>query len=226
MKQEGLRLWIKRGVDVTLAGAAGLLGAPLIAATALAVRYAIGRPVLFSQQRPGRHGAPFRLYKFRTMTDARDAEGNLLPDRQRLTRIGKLLRDFSLDELPQLWNVVNGDMSLVGPRPLLTQYLDRYTPEQARRHDVLPGITGWAQVNGRNSRSWEEKFELDVWYVDHWSPMLDAKILAVTILAVLRRDGVAHAGYTTMPEFLGYDGTAVPAPEYRDAPEPSDVSTR
>lgn len=226
MKQEGIRLWIKRGVDITFAGAVGVLGAPVIAATALAVRCAIGKPVLFSQQRPGRHGAPFKLYKFRTMTDARDADGNLLPDARRLTRVGKLLRDFSLDELPQVWNVLKGDMSLVGPRPLLTQYLGRYTKEQARRHDVLPGITGWAQVNGRNSRSWEEKFELDVWYVDHWSPVLDAKILAKTILAVLRRDGVAHAGYTTMPEFLGYDGTAVLAPEYRDIPVPGDGRTR
>jgi lipopolysaccharide/colanic/teichoic acid biosynthesis glycosyltransferase len=152
------------------------------------------------------------------MTDERDANGDLKPDAERLTEFGKWLRRLSLDEVPQLWNVLRGDMSLVGPRPLLMQYLDRYTPEQARRHDVLPGITGWCQVNGRNSLSWDEKFALDVWYVDHWSLALDAKILVATAATLLRKKDISHGSYATMPEFLGYDGKATPAPEYRGSP--------
>ena len=163
----------------------------------------IGKPVLFRQVRPGWHAAAFQLYKLRTMTDSCDASGRLLPDAQRLTPFGRFLRSTSLDELPELWNVLRGDMSLVGPRPLLMQYLDRYTPEQARRHEVRPGLTGWAQVNGRNAISWEEKFALDVWYVDHVSLRLDLVILLRTVAAVLRRTGISAAGEATMAEFQG-----------------------
>jgi sugar transferase EpsL len=218
MRQSGLPLKAKRAFDVLGAGTALLLGAPVIAAVAVSVRVGLGSPILFRQRRPGLHGNPFELLKLRTMTDRRDASGNLLPDSQRLTELGKLLRRLSLDELPQLVNVLRGDMSLVGPRPLLVQYLARYTPEQARRHDVLPGITGWCQINGRNSLSWEEKFQLDVWYVDNWSLGLDARILLRTALTFLRKKDISHGAYATMPEFLGYDGTAVPEPEYREAP--------
>jgi len=153
--------------------------------------------------RPGLKGKPFYMYKFRTMTDETDEQGNLLPDELRLTRLGKFLRSTSLDELPELFNVLKGDMSLVGPRPLLMQYLDRYTPEQARRHEMKPGITGWAQVNGRNAITWEEKFALDVWYVDNWSLWLDLKILAMTIVKVFKREGISAEGEATMPEFMG-----------------------
>jgi lipopolysaccharide/colanic/teichoic acid biosynthesis glycosyltransferase len=153
--------------------------------------------------RPGLHGKPFVMYKFCTMLDLRDKEGNLLPDEQRLTGIGRFLRSTSLDELPELINVLKGEMSLVGPRPLLMEYLDRYTPEQARRHNVKPGITGWAQVNGRNAISWEDKFKLDVWYVDNWSLWLDIKILFLTIIQVFRREGISADGYSTMPKFMG-----------------------
>lgn len=206
MKQTGWRLLCKRAFDVTVAGSALVAFSPILAGTALLVRTTMGSPVLFRQKRPGKGGRPFYVYKFRTMTDERDAAGNLLPDEQRLTRLGKFIRSTSLDELPQLLNVLKGDMSLVGPRPLLMQYLDRYTPEQARRHDVLPGITGWAQVNGRNAIRWEEKFELDTWYVDNWSLWLDLRILALTVLRVLQRKGVSSAGHATMPEFMGtYD---------------------
>jgi lipopolysaccharide/colanic/teichoic acid biosynthesis glycosyltransferase len=163
----------------------------------------VGSPVLFSQQRPGLRGKPFLMLKFRTMTHARDAQGNLLPDEQRLTRLGRLLRTTSLDELPELLNVLTGDMSLVGPRPLLMEYVPRYNPQQARRHEVRPGITGWAQVNGRNAISWEEKFTLDVWYVDNQSLWLDIKILFQTLVAVLKRDGIGAIGHTTMPVFTG-----------------------
>lgn len=161
------------------------------------------RPILFHQLRAGLYGRPFWLYKFRTMTDARDSNGRLLPDEQRLTRFGRWLRSTSLDELPELWNVLKGDMSLVGPRPLLVEYLDRYSPEQARRHEMKPGLTGWAQVNGRNALSWEEKFRLDVWYVDNWSIWLDFKILWLTLVKVLTRDGISAHGHATMPEFKG-----------------------
>ena len=167
------------------------------------VRLNLGRPVFFRQPRPGRQGRVFELIKFRTMTQARDAQGHLLPDAQRLTRFGRWLRSTSLDELPEVLNVLRGEMSLVGPRPLLVQYLDRYSPEQARRHEVLPGLTGWVQVKGRNALTWEEKFRLDVWYVDHRSLWLDLRILALTVWHVLRRHGVSAPGAATMPEFMG-----------------------
>jgi sugar transferase EpsL len=163
----------------------------------------MGRPVLFRQQRAGLKGQPIVLLKFRTMTDTRDLEGRLLPDAARVTRFGHLLRSLSLDELPTLINVLRGEMSLVGPRPLLMQYMERYSPEQARRHEVKPGITGWAQVNGRNALSWEEKFRLDVWYVDHVSFWLDLKILCMTVWNVMKREGISAVGHATMPEFLG-----------------------
>jgi sugar transferase EpsL len=194
---------VKHGVD-RLAGVAGLVAvAPVLVPAVAAVRVALGRPAIFVQERPGLGGRPFKLVKLRTMSDARDAQGNLLPDEQRLTRLGRFLRATSIDELPQLWNVARGEMSLVGPRPLLMQYLDRYTPEQARRHLVRPGITGWAQVNGRNALSWEEKFALDVWYVDNWTLWLDARILAKTVIGVLERRGISNKNSATMPEFMG-----------------------
>jgi len=180
-----------------------LLLAPLLLGLALLVRLAMGSPVLFCQKRPGLHGKPFVMYKFRTMRDMCDAQGNLLPDSQRLTRLGRFLRSTSLDELPELWNVLKGEMSLVGPRPLLMEYLDRYTPEQMRRHEVLPGITGWAQVNGRNAISWNERFRLDVWYVDHWSLWLDLKIIALTIWKIIRKEGISQPGQATMDKFMG-----------------------
>lgn len=175
---------------------------------ALLVRVAHGSPVLFRQSRPGHGGRPFEMMKFRTMTDARDSEGVLLPDGERLTRFGRFLRRTSLDELPEFWNVLKGDMSLVGPRPLLMEYLDRYSAEQARRHDVPPGITGWAQVNGRNAISWEQKFALDVWYVDNRTLMLDLRILAMTVMQVIRGHGVSAAEHATMPPFTGSDADA------------------
>jgi len=165
-----------------------------------------GRPIIFRQLRPGYRTKPFWLFKFRTMTNARDSQGNLLPDKERLTRLGSSLRNFSLDELPELFNVLRGEMSWVGPRPLLMQYLERYTPEQARRHDVLPGITGWAQINGRNVITWEEKFNYDVWYVDHWSFWLDIKILLLTFWKVLKREGISQPGHATAEEFMGSQG--------------------
>lgn len=175
----------------------------MFAAISLLIRTRLGYPILFTQTRPGLHGKPFTIYKFRTMTDERDADGKLLPDSDRLTRLGRFLRSTSLDELPELFNVIKGEMSLVGPRPLLMQYLNRYTPEQARRHEVRPGITGWAQINGRNALSWEEKFALDVWYVDNCSLWLDIRIIALTIWKVFRREGISHQGEATMPEFKG-----------------------
>jgi lipopolysaccharide/colanic/teichoic acid biosynthesis glycosyltransferase len=159
--------------------------------------------VFFTQTRPGKDGKPFQMVKFRSMTTAKDADGNLLPDDQRLPKFGKLLRSTSLDELPELWNVLKGDMSLVGPRPLLMQYLDRYTPEQRRRHEVRPGITGWAQVNGRNNVPWEERFKMDVWYVDNHNLLLDIKILWMTVLKVVKRSDVSQEGHATMTEFMG-----------------------
>lgn len=190
-------------MDLLVALPAVVLLAPLIVAIAAAIRLQLGKPVMFRQLRPGKDGRPFTLLKFRTMTAACDARGNLLPDGQRITRLGAFLRSASLDELPQLWNVVRGDMSLVGPRPLLMEYLPRYTPQQARRHQVLPGITGWAQVSGRNALSWEEKFELDTWYVDHWSLALDMTILWQTGWRVITREGISQQGHATMEEFLG-----------------------
>ena len=168
---------------------------------AILVRLKIGPPILFSQTRPGLHGRPFLLYKFRTMKEALDAERTSLSDADRLTQFGKILRATSLDELPELWNVIKGDMGIVGPRPLLMQYLDRYTPEQARRHEVKPGLTGWAQVNGRNAITWEEKFTLDVWYVDNWTLGLDLMIIGMTIKKVLKMEGISQEGEATMPEF-------------------------
>lgn len=167
------------------------------------VRLDMGSPVMFRQQRPGLHGRPFYMIKFRTMTDARAPEGGLLPDAQRLTPLGRFLRSTSLDELPELWNVLRGDMSLVGPRPLLMEYLPLYSASQARRHEVRPGITGWAQVNGRNAISWDKRFELDVWYVDHHGLCLDIRILWMTVGKVFRRDGISAAGEATMPAFTG-----------------------
>ncbi|WP_243028301.1 sugar transferase [Thermus albus] len=197
---------LKRLLDIVGASFALLVFGPLMLYIALRIWMQIGRPVLFRQVRPGLHGKPFVMYKFRTMTQERDAEGRLLPDEKRLTPLGRFLRQYSLDELPEFINVLKGDMSLVGPRPLLMEYLDRYTAEQARRHEVKPGITGWAQVNGRNALSWEEKFRLDVWYVDNWNLLLDLKILLLTLVKVLRREGINAPGHATMPEFRGSDG--------------------
>jgi lipopolysaccharide/colanic/teichoic acid biosynthesis glycosyltransferase len=194
---------MKRVFDLSVAAAAVVLLAPLVLAVAVAVRLCLGKPVWFVQERPGRHGVPFRMIKFRTMRDALDANGRPLPDGERLTRLGRFLRAASLDELPELWNVLRGDMSLVGPRPLLMEYLPLYSAEQARRHEVKPGITGWAQMNGRNALSWEEKFRLDVWYVDHASLWLDLKIIALTLWKTVRRDGISQSGHATMPDFLG-----------------------
>jgi sugar transferase EpsL len=201
---------VKRGFDIVVAIAMGCVLAPLAGAVSLLL-WITSRRVLFRQLRPGLHGVPFTLYKFRTMSDAYDNKGVLLPDEQRLGKIGYLVRSSSLDEFPQLWNVIKGDMSLVGPRPLLTEYLVRYTPEQARRHDVRPGLTGWAQINGRNTISWEDKFVLDAWYVDHASFFLDLKILWRTIVRVLRRADISNRGHATMPEFMGsYHVTSYP----------------
>ena len=193
--------FVKRILDIGCAFSGLMILSPLLAMLALAVRIKHGGKVFFRQARPGIGGKPFTLYKFRTMTNARDTADNLLPDADRLTPLGRFLRSTSLDELPELINILKGDMSIVGPRPLLMQYLDRYTPEQARRHEVKPGLTGWAQINGRNAISWEEKFALDVWYVDHQSFVLDLKIIGLTILKVLRREGISAAGEATMPEF-------------------------
>jgi len=193
----------KRLFDVAASALVLVVGAPVFAATAALVWADVGRPLVFRQDRVGLGGRVFELVKFRTMKDAVDAAGRPLPDGERLTRIGRLLRASSLDELPQLINVLRGDMSLVGPRPLLVEYLPRYSPEQARRHEVAPGITGLAQVAGRNGLSWPEKFALDVYYVDHQSAVLDLKILARTVAAVVRRDGISAAGQATMPPFQG-----------------------
>lgn len=197
---------MKRLFDITVAGLLLLLLWPLLLVLAVLVRTRLGSPVLFRQQRPGLHGEPFMLCKLRTMSDARDSVGKLLPDEARLGQFGSLLRKLSVDELPQLWNVLKGDMSLVGPRPLLMQYLERYSPAQARRHEVRPGITGLAQVNGRNAISWEARFELDVWYVDNRSFMLDMKILAMTARRLFGSKDVSAQGHVTMPEFTGNAG--------------------
>ena len=196
---------IKRIFDLFLAASILVVLSPVLLVLAGMIRFFLGSPVLFRQIRPGLHGSPFRLVKFRTMTDAKDAEGHLLSDAERLTRFGRFLRSTSMDELPELWNVIKGDMSLVGPRPLMMQYLNRYTLEQARRHEVKPGITGWAQVNGRNDITWDQKFFLDVWYVDHHSRWLDLKIIALTILKILKREGISQPGYSTAEEFMGTD---------------------
>jgi sugar transferase EpsL len=194
---------MKRLIDIVVSAVALAIVAPLLAVLALLIHWKLGGPVLFRQTRPGLQGKPFTILKFRTMNEGCDANGNLLPDDQRLTRFGRFLRASSMDELPELWNVLRGDMSLVGPRPLLMEYLPLYTPEQARRNEVRPGITGWAQVNGRNALSWEDKFKLDVWYVDNRSFCLDLKILFLTIQKVLLRDGISAANDATMPKFTG-----------------------
>ena len=194
---------MKRAFDLISVISGSLLIFPLILLLALLVLLRIGGPIFFCQTRPGLHGKPFMMVKFRTMTDARDAEGLLLPDAQRLTAFGKFLRSSSLDELPELLNVLKGEMSLVGPRPLLMEYLPLYSPEQTRRHEVRPGITGWAQVNGRNAISWEEKFKLDVWYVDNQSLVLDLKILWMTFAKVFKREGISQEGQATAEKFKG-----------------------
>nr|WP_224746017.1 sugar transferase [Neiella litorisoli] len=190
-------------LDLFAAIVALLLLWPVLLIVALLVAVKLGRPVLFSQVRPGKHGRPFKMYKFRTMTDARDDSGELLPDSERLTSFGRFLRSTSLDELPELWNVLVGNMSLVGPRPLLMEYLPLYSEHQRRRHEMPPGITGWAQVNGRNAISWQQKFDYDVWYVDHQSIWLDLKIIWLTVLKVIKRDGISGEGEATMSKFEG-----------------------
>ncbi len=193
----------KRMLDLTLATLGLVVLSPLFLLLALLVRLLLGKPVLFRQERAGYKGRPFTIYKFRTMTDARDAGGNLLPDAARLTRFGRFLRALSLDELPELFNVLRGEMSLVGPRPLLLEYLPRYSPEQMRRHDVYPGLTGWAQIHGRNALTWQDKFALDVWYADHWSFWLDVRILLLTLWKILKREGISQPGQATAEEFMG-----------------------
>ena len=194
---------LKRFVDICGALAGLILLSPVLLVAMVWIRLTMGSPVFFKQQRPGLHGKPFVMLKFRTMSDARDDSGDLLPDEQRLTRLGNFLRKTSLDEFPEFINVLKGDMSLVGPRPLLMRYLPLYSPEQSRRHEVKPGITGWAQVNGRNALSWEQKFEYDVWYVDHGNFWLDMRILFLTVWKVIRRDGISADDHATMPFFIG-----------------------
>jgi lipopolysaccharide/colanic/teichoic acid biosynthesis glycosyltransferase len=203
MQQTGWALLVKKGMDKALAGSALLVTAPLQAGLACAIAVRMGTPVFFRQKRPGYHGKTIEVFKFRTMTNERDASGHLLPDQQRMTALGRWLRATSLDELPQMWNVLLGDLSLVGPRPLLMQYLPLYSKEQAKRHDVLPGITGWSQINGRNSIDWDQKLALDVWYVENWSLLLDLRIMVETAWKVLKKQDVAHPGHETMPFFTG-----------------------
>lgn len=194
---------MKRCLDIVVSGWALMLLLPVFLIIGLLIRCNMGGPVLFRQTRPGLFGQPFQMIKFRTMTDACDASGALLPDQDRLLPLGKMLRNFSLDELPEFWNVLKGEMSLVGPRPLLMEYLPLYNAEQARRHQVKPGLTGWAQINGRNALSWEEKFKLDVWYVDHQSFYLDMKILFLTVYKVFKREGINQSDQVTMHKFTG-----------------------
>lgn len=198
--------YFKRLFDLLFTIPGLIVVSPILGLISLLIRFKLGSPILFRQQRPGFYGKPFFCYKFRTMTNSRDGDGNLLPDSERLNGFGRFLRSTSLDELPELFNVLKGDMSLVGPRPLLMQYLERYTPEQMRRHEVKPGITGWAQVNGRNALTWEEKFKLDVWYVDNWSLWLDLKIIAMTIWKILKREGINQPGHATVEYFRGSKG--------------------
>ena len=193
--------WTKRLFDLLVAGALLIVLSPILFLIGIMVRVVIGSPVLFHQIRPGLGGKPFTIYKFRTMTNEHDKNGDTLPDADRMTALGRILRNTSLDELPELLNVIIGDMSLVGPRPLLMQYLERYTAEQTRRHEVKPGITGWAQINGRNSLTWPEKFDLDIWYVDNQSLWLDFKIIAQTILKIIKREGINQPGQATAEEF-------------------------
>ena len=223
MRAPVYRRYGKRCFDTVAAAAALLALAPVLGVTAILVRWRLGAPILFRQQRPGLHGELFTVLKFRTMTDACDRDGEPLPDDRRLTRFGKFLRSASLDELPELWNVLRGDMSLVGPRPWLPQYLRLYTPEQARRHDVRPGITGWAQINGRNRADWADRLDMDLWYVERHSFRLDVKILALTVVKVLRRADVQAAGHATMTEF---SGTPAEGPSANVLPlEPSSVDS-
>jgi lipopolysaccharide/colanic/teichoic acid biosynthesis glycosyltransferase len=192
---------VKRLLDLLIASVALISLAPIILVAIIVIRVKLGTPIFFRQVRPGKGGVPFRMIKFRTMSDARDASGALLSDEHRLGSLGRFLRATSVDELPELWNVIRGEMSIVGPRPLLMHYLPHYSREQARRHEVRPGITGWAQVNGRNALSWEEKFAYDVWYVDHQSLWLDLKIMLLTLRQVITRAGISSQGHATMPEF-------------------------
>jgi lipopolysaccharide/colanic/teichoic acid biosynthesis glycosyltransferase len=194
---------VKRSVDIVIVLLVGVIALPLCLVLALVIRNKLGSPVFFRQVRPGLHGVPFKMIKFRTMTDERGPDGNLLPDAIRLTPFGRFLRASSLDELPELWNVLKGDMSLVGPRPLLMEYLPLYDSNQNKRHEVRPGITGWAQVNGRNTVSWDERFGMDVWYVENQSFVLDLRILLMTIKKVIVREGISAAGEATMPKFKG-----------------------
>ena len=194
---------LKRLIDILASGLALIILSPVIIVVAILVNSKLGSPIFFKQIRPGLGGKPFKMVKFRTMLDAVDSQGNPLPDEVRLTDFGKFLRSTSLDELPELWNVLKGDMSLVGPRPLLMEYLPLYSADQARRHEVRPGVTGWAQINGRNAISWEQKFELDTWYVDNQSLWLDIKILFLTVWKVVHRDGISAAGEATMSRFMG-----------------------
>ena len=195
--------YIKRLMDILLSGLALVLLSPVLLVTAILVGTKLGSPVIFCQQRPGKNEKIFKLYKFRSMTDQRDEKGELLPDEVRLTKFGKLLRASSLDELPELWNILRGDMSIVGPRPLLVKYLPLYNEEQKHRHDVRPGLTGWAQANGRNAITWEEKFQLDVWYVEHLCFWVDVKTVFLTVKNVLRREGISSGTAVTMEEFQG-----------------------
>lgn len=197
----------KRGFDLIGSLCMLIVLSPVLLVVWIMVRAKIGRPAFFCQERPGLGGKIFKMYKFRTMTETCDEQGQLLPDEQRLTGFGAALRKTSLDELPELFNILKGDMSFVGPRPLLVRYLDRYTKEQARRHDVRPGLTGWAQVNGRNAVSWEKRFQLDLWYVEHWNLKLDVKILCMTVAKVLKREGISSEGSATMEEFMGQSET-------------------
>jgi sugar transferase EpsL len=214
---------LKRLFDIIVAALLLVATAPLMAVIALLIRLNLGSSVLFFQDRPGLGGRPFRLVKFRTMTELRDDQGKLLPDKDRLLSMGRWLRASSLDELPELWNILRGEMSLVGPRPLLMEYLPLYTPEQARRHDVRPGLTGWAQVNGRNALSWEAKFALDVWYVENRSFLLDLKILLMTVKRIVTSDGISSAGEATMPRFTG-STAALSDDEQGQTCEPQDFS--
>jgi sugar transferase EpsL len=198
-----MRHFIKRLFDIISSAAGLIVISPLLIVLAILIRLKLGSPILFRQQRPGLGGKAFVIYKFRTMTDQRDASGNLLLDSQRLPAFGRFLRSTSFDELPELLNVLKGDMSIVGPRPLMMKYLGRYSPEQARRHEVKPGITGWAQINGRNAISWEDKFKLDVWYVDNWTFWLDMKIILRSVLMVIAKEGITQQGRATMDEFMG-----------------------
>jgi len=202
-RQNGWPFLLKRGVDLIFSAIILTLGSPILIAIAILIRMTMGKPVLFRQLRPGRNGQPFSIMKFRTMSNLRGIQQRLLPDEFRLTPVGRFLRRFSLDELPQLLNVLKGELSLVGPRPLLMKYMTLYNARQMRRHDVMPGITGWAQVCGRNQLSWEKKLEFDVWYVEHWTNWLDLKILVKTVASVAKAEGISQEGCATMPEFIG-----------------------